>query len=100
MRRRGGCCCRLGRSLTGACAQGRWLPELRRIVGVINDSFSLNFREIGCAGEVSLGVNGAPCLPLRRRTADGAGCSACSCQRGPAPLQVIRLCHRHGDVGR
>eukprot|EP00879_Flechtneria_rotunda_P030740 GHRR01033413.1.p1 GENE.GHRR01033413.1~~GHRR01033413.1.p1 ORF type:complete len:1070 (+),score=417.49 GHRR01033413.1:424-3210(+) len=32
-----------------------WLPELQRIVGLINTSFSSNFSQIGCAGEVLLG---------------------------------------------
>ena len=43
-------------------AQEQWLPELLRIVGIINTSFSHNFRDIGCAGEVSLGVHGVPSL--------------------------------------
>lgn len=34
--------------------QTRWLPELQRVVAVINTSFSQNFSEIGCAGEVHL----------------------------------------------
>eukprot|EP00775_Hariotina_reticulata_P010125 gene10125-10283_t len=32
-----------------------WLPELERVVGLINESFSTNFAQIGCAGEVLLG---------------------------------------------
>eukprot|EP00878_Enallax_costatus_P017303 GHUV01018171.1.p1 GENE.GHUV01018171.1~~GHUV01018171.1.p1 ORF type:complete len:959 (+),score=392.27 GHUV01018171.1:54-2930(+) len=32
-----------------------WQPELERVVGLINDSFSTNFAQIGCAGEVLLG---------------------------------------------
>ena len=31
-----------------------WLPELTRIVQQVNESFSANFAEIGCAGEVVL----------------------------------------------
>ena len=40
--------------------QEHWLPELQEITGTINASFSANFRHIGCAGEVSLGVVGVP----------------------------------------
>ncbi|KAG1681379.1 hypothetical protein FOA52_007427 [Chlamydomonas sp. UWO 241] len=32
----------------------KWLPELMKIVETINTSFSANFAEIGCAGEVVL----------------------------------------------
>ncbi|KAG2501169.1 hypothetical protein HYH03_000984 [Edaphochlamys debaryana] len=34
--------------------RGSWLPEIRRMVATINDSFSANFKLIGCAGEVRL----------------------------------------------
>jgi hypothetical protein len=34
--------------------QANWLPELQRVVSLINSSFSTNFSEIGCAGEVAL----------------------------------------------
>jgi hypothetical protein len=34
-----------------------WLPELQRVVGVINTSFGANFSQIGCAGEVALGTH-------------------------------------------
>ncbi|GLI64044.1 hypothetical protein VaNZ11_007205 [Volvox africanus] len=34
--------------------QGVWLPGLRKMVSAINASFSNNFKEIGCAGEVRL----------------------------------------------
>jgi hypothetical protein len=37
------------------CCQESWLPELHRVVGLINESFSTNFAQIGCAGEVLLG---------------------------------------------
>ena len=30
-----------------ADVRGRWLPELTRIIETINDSFGLNFAEIG-----------------------------------------------------
>jgi chromosome segregation ATPase len=36
-------------------SQSSWLPELQRVVGLINASFGSNFSQIGCAGEVSLG---------------------------------------------
>lgn len=36
-------------------SQERWLPELQRVVGLINTSFASNFSQIGCAGEVLLG---------------------------------------------
>ncbi|EFJ52501.1 structural maintenance of chromosomes protein 5 [Volvox carteri f. nagariensis] len=35
-------------------AQSLWLPEIRNMVSTINASFSNNFKEIGCAGEVRL----------------------------------------------
>ena len=35
-------------------AQGRWLPELKKIVEQINRSFGRSFEKIGCAGEVKL----------------------------------------------
>eukprot|EP00798_Chlamydomonas_sp_ICE-L_P021262 gene21262-28182_t len=31
-----------------------WLPEMRKLVHTINISFETNFKDIGCAGEVSL----------------------------------------------
>lgn len=34
--------------------RAQWLPELERLVGTINETFSANFRDIGCAGEVAL----------------------------------------------
>ena len=34
--------------------KGRWLPELRRIVSIVNETFSFNFARVGCAGEVAL----------------------------------------------
>ncbi|GIL71967.1 hypothetical protein Vretimale_599 [Volvox reticuliferus] len=34
--------------------QGVWLPGIRKMVSAINASFSNNFKEIGCAGEVRL----------------------------------------------
>ena len=32
--------------------QGRWLPELQRIVRTISDDFGRNLRRLNCAGEV------------------------------------------------
>ena len=78
-----------------ACAlQGRWLPELQRIVGVINDSFSLNFREIGCAGEVCLGINGAQ-APLGAAAPTQALChrvAICYCMLNPPPFDQPPRC--------
>ncbi|EIE27053.1 P-loop containing nucleoside triphosphate hydrolase protein [Coccomyxa subellipsoidea C-169] len=34
--------------------KAQWLPELQRMVGVINAQFGRNLRSMGCAGEVSL----------------------------------------------
>lgn len=34
--------------------QAEWLPELQRIVEHINSTFSVNFKRVGCAGEVVL----------------------------------------------
>ena len=34
--------------------QGKWLPELRRIVATVNNTFGRAFAKIGCAGEVVL----------------------------------------------
>lgn len=48
------CVCCLLPAGSPPCRQARWLPELQRVVGVINSSFSTNFSEIGCAGEVLL----------------------------------------------
>ncbi|KAL4440548.1 hypothetical protein ABPG75_003549 [Micractinium tetrahymenae] len=33
---------------------GRWLPELKRIVARVNETFSANFQHVGCAGDVAL----------------------------------------------
>lgn len=34
--------------------QAEWLPELQRMVGVVNSHFGRALRAMGCAGEVSL----------------------------------------------
>ena len=34
--------------------QGRWLPELKRIIAEVNSNFGQSFARIGCAGEVAL----------------------------------------------
>lgn len=34
--------------------QAEWLPELKRMVGVVSHHFGRNMRAIGCAGEVQL----------------------------------------------
>lgn len=39
--------------------QARWAPELVSIVAKINENFGSNFRDIACAGEVTLGMVGA-----------------------------------------
>ena len=37
--------------------QGKWLPALRNLVALINETFSRNFQEMAVAGEVSLGMS-------------------------------------------
>ncbi len=34
--------------------QGQWYPDLKSTVKKIDQTFQRNFRDIGCAGEVSL----------------------------------------------
>ncbi len=66
-------------------AQGRWLPELQRIVGVISADFARNMRTLHCAGEVGRarlcsGHKSVP--PLLRRP----------CCAARAPLRRARVC--------
>ena len=35
-------------------AQSAWLPELQRVVATVNETFSASFRDIGCAGDITL----------------------------------------------
>lgn len=40
--------------------QGRWKPELEKIVAKVTCTFSRSFAKIGCAGEVALHMAEAP----------------------------------------
>jgi len=80
--------------MRGRAAQGRWLPELQRIVGVISADFARNMRTLHCAGEVrragslEKGLSYSARAPLRRPW----GCVPTRRRRGPGRHALAAPC--------
>jgi len=80
--------------MRGRAAQGRWLPELQRIVGVISADFARNMRTLHCAGEVrragrsEKGLSHSARAPLHRAWA----CAPTRRRRGPGRRALAAPC--------